>query len=406
MRVSTNQTQQLAVNAMLDQQAKLSKVQEQVATGRRIAKPSDDPVAAAKIVNLNDVLKTTDQYKANITVARARLNLEEGALSHSVDIYHRIRELALQANNATQTNETRSFIAEEVSQLSDELLALANSSDSTGEFLFAGNKGQFKPFAKNDKGGFDYYGDDGQRQIQIGPKRQITINDSGNKIFREIRDGNGQFAALDSPGNHGSGVIDPGTVTGQYDLGTYAIIFDRKQSTSPNEPMTYHVIDAKGETVVPPGQVFNEGNAIEFRGVHTSISGKPEAGDYFVIRPSYNQDIFTTLQNFVDALRVGRGSPSDHAQLNNEINRVLSAMDVTLGRTLEVRANIGARLNALDSQESINDSLKIQVKEILSGVEDLDYSKAVSDLNLKLTSLQASQKAFTRVQDISLFNFL
>jgi flagellar hook-associated protein 3 FlgL len=406
MRVSTNQTQTLAVNAMLDQQAKLSKVQEQVATGRKIAKPSEDPVAAAKIVNLNDILKTTEQYKSNITIARARLNLEEGALAHSVDIYHRIRELSLEANNATQTNETRGFIAEEVSQLLDELLSLANSSDSTGEFLFAGNKGHFKPFGRNDKGGFDYYGDDGQRQIQIGPKRKIAINDSGNQIFREIRDGNGRFAVLDSPTNRGSGVIDPGAVTGQYDLGTYAIIFDRKPSMNPNEPLTYHVIDAKGETVVAPGQVFKEGNAIEFRGIHTSINGEPAAGDYFVIRPSFNQDIFTTLQGFVDALRVGRGTPSQHAQLNNEINRVLSAMDVALGRTLEVRANVGARLNALDSQENINEALKIQVKEILSGVEDLDYSKAVSDLNLKLTSLQASQKAFTRVQDISLFNYL
>ena len=407
MRVSTNQTQTTAVNAMLEQQAKLSKVQEQVATGKRITKPSDDPVAAAKVVNLNDILKTTDTYKANIAIARARLNLEEGALSHSVDIYHRIRELALQANNATQTNETRSYMAEEISQLTDELLSLANSTDSTGEFLFSGNKGQFKPFAKNDSGGYDYYGDDGQRQVQIGPKRQIAINDSGNKIFREIRDGNGHFTALESPGNQGSGVIDPGAVTGHYDLGTYAIIFDRKPaSTSPNEPLTYHVIDAKGNTVVPPGQAFEEGNAIEFRGVHTSISGEPAPGDYFVIRPSFNQDIFTTLQNFVAALRVGRGSDSDHAQLNNEINRVLSAMDVTLGRTLEVRANIGARLNALDSQENINDSLKIQIQEILSGVQDLDYSKAVSDLNLRLTGLQASQKAFTRVQDISLFNYL
>jgi flagellar hook-associated protein 3 FlgL len=406
MRVSTNQTQQVAVNSMLDQQAKLSKVQEQVATGRKITKPSEDPVAAAKIVNLNDILKTTDQFKSNITVARARLNLEEGALANSVGIYHRIRELALQANNATQTNETRGFIAEEVSQLTDELLSLANSSDSTGEFLFSGNKGQFKPFARNDKGTFDYYGDDGQRLIQIGPKRQIAINDSGNKIFREIRDGNGHFTALDSPGNRGSGVIDPGAVTGQYHLGTYAIIFDRKQSINPNEPLTYHVIDAKGEMVIPPGQVFNEGNAIEFRGVHTSIKGEPAAGDYFVIRPSYNQDIFTTLQGFVDALRVGRGTPNEHAQLNNEVNRVLSSMDVALGRTLAVRANVGARLNALDSQENINESIKVQVKEILSGVEDLDYSQAVSDLNLKLTSLQASQKAFTRVQDISLFNYL
>jgi len=406
MRVSSNQTQQVAINSMLEQQAKLSKVQQQVATGRKISRPSDDPVAAAKVVKLNDIIKTAEQFQSNITVARARLNLEEGVLGQTVDIYHRIRELSLQANNATQTNETRSFIAEEVSQLLDELLSLANSSDSTGEFLFAGNKGQFKPFARNEKGTFDYYGDDGQRTIQIGPKRQIAINDSGSNIFREIRDGNGRFAALDSPTNQGSGVIDPGTVTGQYDLGTYAIIFDRKQSVDPNEPLTYHVVDAKGETVVPPGQIFNEGNAIEFRGIHTFIKGEPEAGDYFVLRPSFNQDIFTTIQKFVDELRIGRGSANDQAKLHNEVNRVLAAMDVALGRTLEIRANVGARLNALDSQENINESVKIQVREILSEVEDLDYSQAVSELNLKLTSLQASQKAFTRVQDISLFDYL
>lgn len=81
-------------------------------------------------------------------------------------------------------------------------------------------------------------------------------------------------------------------------------------------------------------------------------------------------------------------------------------MDVSFGRMLAVRATVGARLNALDSQENINEALQIQVKEILSGVEDLDYSNAVSELNQKLTSLQASQKVFTRVQDITLFNYL
>ena len=92
--------------------------------------------------------------------------------------------------------------------------------------------------------------------------------------------------------------------------------------------------------------------------------------------------------------------------MNNVVNRVIVSMDVALGKTLEVRATVGARLNALDSQENINDSVKIQVRKILSEVEDLDYAQAVSELNLKLTGLQASQKAFTRVQDISLFDYI
>ena len=189
-------------------------------------------------------------------------------------------------------------------------------------------------------------------------------------------------------------------------LRVYAIIFDKKESIDPNEPTTYSVIDDKGNQILPPGQIFNEGNAIEFEGVHTFIKGQPLAGDFFVVRPSYNQDIFTTLGQFVDALRVGRGSESDLAELNNVINRVIVSMDVALGKTLEIRANVGSRLNALSSQENINESIKVQVKKILSEVEDLDYAEAVSQLNLKLTGLQASQKAFTRVQDISLFDYL
>ncbi len=406
MRISSNQLQQVAINAMLEQQAKLSKVQEQVATGRKISKPSDDPVAASKVVKLNDILKTADQYQTNITAANARLSLEETALADIGNVYHRIRELAIQANNATQTNETRSFIAEEVAQLLEEVVSLANATDSTGEFLFSGNKGKFKPFAKNSDGGYDYHGDDGQRMLQIGPKRQIAINDSGSDVFREIRDGNGAFTVLESKLNRGSGVADPGAVSGQYDLGTYAIIFDKKESIDPNEPTTYSVIDEKGNQILPPGQIFNEGNAIEFEGIHTFIKGQPLAGDFFVVRPSYNQDIFTTLGQFVDALRIGRGSESDLAELNNVINRVIVSMDVALGKTLEIRANVGSRLNALSSQENINESIKVQVKKILSEVEDLDYAEAVSQLNLKLTGLQASQKAFTRVQDISLFDYL
>jgi flagellar hook-associated protein 3 FlgL len=405
MRISSNQMHQQAINAMLEQQAELSKVQQQVATGQKIDKPSEDPVAASKIVKLRDVLKLTDQYQSNINNARARLSLEEGTLGKIGDVYHRLRELAITANNAGQTSESRSFIAEEVDQLLDELVGLANSTDSNGEFLFSGSKGKFKPFAKNNHGGFDYHGDDTQQFIQIGPRRQIPVNDSGTDVFREIRDGNGAFTALESPNNRGTGVIDPGAVTGKYDFHTYAIVFDKPQSIDPNTPLTYTVIDAKGNIVSEPHQ-YEDGDAIEFRGVHTFVKGEPAAGDFFVIRPSHNKDIFSVVQDFAAELRSGNDTDRGQAHRNNRINRAITALDQGLGRVLEVRANVGARLNAMDSQQDINDAHKIQLKEILSQVEDLDYSKAVSDLNLKLTGLQASQKAFTRVQGITLFNFL
>lgn len=405
MRVSSNQTQLLAINSMLEQQAKLSAVQQQVATGKRISKPSDDPVASSKIVNLKDIMSVTEQLQSNIAGARSRLTIEEGVLANAGEVLQRARELAVAGNNGSQTNETRAFIAEEIDQLGEELLSLANTTDSAGEFLFAGSKSKFQPFVRNERGDYEYHGDDTQRFIQIGPKRRIATNDSGTDAFRAIREGNGSFVALDYQYNKGSGVIDPGTLSGEYDQQTYAIVFDRKQSLDPNEPVTYSVINTKGEQVVEP-TVYVDGDAIDFRGVHTFVKGEPEPGDFFVIRPSYSQDIFTTLDRFTDALREGRGTPAQLANLHNEMNRVITNLDQGLGRVLEMRANVGARLNAMDSQEKINEAYKHQITEILSGIEDLDYGEAVSKLNLKLTGLEASQKAFTRVQGISLFNFL
>lgn len=406
MRISTNQGQDVAINSMLEQQEKLAKVQKQVATGKRIFKPSEDPIGAARVVELKDILMTNGQYEKNIDAARARLVVEESILGNGTDILQRVRELAVAANNASQTNETRNFISEEIEQLLEEILDMANSTDGAGDYLFAGSKTNFRPFVMNENGEFEYQGDNTQRKLQIGPKRTIATSDSGDFVFRAIKDGNQEFTALESKTNTGTGIIDPGSVTGKYDGGTYAIVFDKKESIDPNEPTTYKVINDNNEEVIPAGKVYVDGASIEFNGARIYIEGEPKAKDFFVVRASENQDVFTTLKNLVEVLRTPRGQPSESADLHNEINRTILGIDNALGRVLESRSNLGARLKALDAQESINEDYNIQIKEILSNIEDLDYSKAVSELNLKITGLQASQKAFTRVQNLSMFDYI
>jgi len=405
MRVSTNQIQMGAINAMLDQQSGLAKIQQQVASGKRVISPADDPVGIAQVINLQDSLKRTEQLQKNIGNAKGRLSLEEGVLDGVTKIMQRVRELAVYGNNATQTNDTRGYIAEEITQLGDELLGLANTMDSDGEFLFAGSKGQFKPFSKDDKGNFLYYGDDTQRFVRVGPRRQIAIGDTGTEVFRKIREGNGTFIVTESLNNTGSGVLDQGSSKGHFDFGTYALIMDKKDNLNPNEPLTYRIINDKGEEIVPQ-TIFAEGNAISFEGVQMFILGEPDPGDYFVIRPSQHQDIFTTLQKLVVALKDSRNTAADHAFLHNEVNRALASVDTAMGKVLDVRASVGTRLNALDSQQSINEAFSIQLKELISNIEDLDFGQAVSELNGRKVGLEASQKAFVKVQEISLFNHL
>ncbi|HED39174.1 MAG TPA: flagellar hook-associated protein 3, partial [Chromatiales bacterium] len=213
MRISTGQIQLSGLNRMLEQQSQMLNTQQQLATGKRLMTPADDPTASARIVGLDQTLKVTEQFQKNINFSRSRLELEEEVISGVTNALDRVRELAVQANNPTITNQDLTTLAIEVKERLNELLGLANSQDAGGEYLFAGYQGNTQPFSATETGPYTYNGDDGQRLIQIGNNRQIAVTDSGTSTFREIRNGNGTFTTFDNQSNTGSGVIDPGSVT-------------------------------------------------------------------------------------------------------------------------------------------------------------------------------------------------
>lgn len=399
MRISSTQINTQGINAILDQQSQLSKTNLQLATGRRILTAADDPAASAQALGLTQAVTSTQQYQTNIDAAQGRLSLEEGALGSVGSLLQDVRVLALQANNATLSNTDRAAIANEVRQRLEELLALANSRDASGEYLFAGYQGQTQPFAQSSSGGFTYSGDQGQRYLQIGPTRQIAVSDSGTDVFQAIRNGNGIFKTQDNAANTGSGVIDTGTVVNPaiYQAHNFTISF--------TSATTFDVVNTTASTTVLSAQPYTSGAAISFNGIQTAVTGAPAAGDSFTITPSANQDIFTTLQNLASALATPVSGGST-AKLNNAVNRSLVDIDQAFGNLLDVRARVGARLNAVESQKNINDDFALLTQTSLSKLQDLDYNEAASRLSLQRTALEAAQLAFVRVQGLSLFNFL
>ncbi len=191
MRIATSQLFQSSITAMLDKQADLAKTQLQLATGERILAPSDDPAAASTVLQLDQLIATTDQYQRNADLADERLKREETALGQVVDIIQRVRELAVQANNDVMSNEDRDAIAVEVRQNLDALLQIANTRDSNGDYLFAGNRVTTEPFSDGGSGTYAYNGDQGQRAMQVGENRQVTVGNPGDEIFMAIDDGAG-----------------------------------------------------------------------------------------------------------------------------------------------------------------------------------------------------------------------
>jgi len=191
MRLSSSQIYQQAVNAMLSKQTELAKTQLQISTGKRVLTPSEDPTAAIRILDLNQVIKTTDQYQRNADFAETRLAFEESLLTEVGDVLQRVRELSVQANNDIYSAQDRQAMASEVRLNIDALVQIANSKDASGEYLFSGFNTNTIPFTDDGSGGFTYAGDQGQRNLQIGAKRQVAVGDSGFDVFMKVDDGVG-----------------------------------------------------------------------------------------------------------------------------------------------------------------------------------------------------------------------
>jgi flagellar hook-associated protein 3 FlgL len=520
MRVSTNQMNLIALNSILEQQTKIARSQEQLSTGKRILSPSDDPSGTAALIGYQQTLDSLTQYQNNVTFARQRLQGEESALASVGNILDRVRELALQANNATLTEEDRRYIAVEVRQNLEEIMTVANTTDANGEYIFAGYQGRIQPFSRDSGGNYVYSGDSGQRFLQIGATQQAAIGDAGEDVFMRIRAGNGTFSVQNNLANRGDAIIAAGSVTNPsaYDGDTYTVTFPHETpatgaltfadsvgtndnlgyslsingttvystneggtpvasltdlaqqinddsattgvravvdsgtlylvNTSPSDnpiviteamsgasdgdddtvtgyfgsvltgagatsaTLTYDPADATHFIVedsrgnIETSGVYTSGVQVAFNGIQTSLSGTPKSGDQFTIARSGNQDLFTTIDQLAQTLEGKISGTNASGVLNNAINQFLSDMDQGMENIRSVRAQIGARLNRIDTQEDMNDAASLQAEEARSNIQDLDYTTAITQLTQQSVGLQAAQKVYAQIQGLSLFNYM
>jgi flagellar hook-associated protein 3 FlgL len=397
MRISTSGAFQQGLSMMLKLQSALDHTQKQITSGRKNLTAADDPFAAARSLNLRESMSRLEQFDRNATMATNRLGYEESALTSMGNILQRVRELALQANNATQSAESRALIAVEMRQHADALFQLANEKDGNGRYLFAGNRDATAPVAKTGNT-FTYHGDQGQRLIRIGENRQIADGDPGSAVFFQIRNGNGSFSIEAGTANSGSGISGPGSLVdpAQYDQDDYTVRFI--------DPANYEVVDSGGAVI--SSAAFESGDTISFRGIEFSIKGEPAANDEFAVLPSRYEDIFTTVASLADSVDTPITDDASRAAMTNRINSEILGIDQALGKVLDIRTQIGSRLSAIETQVDSNSAFALGLEETLGEIEDLDYAEALSRLSVQATMLEAAQQAFVKTRGLSLFNYL
>ena len=186
MQISTAFIFDRATTQMSNAMNALSKSQAQIATGKQILNPSDAPDQAAMMARIKATLARQDNYSKALDTVQARLDLESTTLSSASDVLVRIKELAVQANNGTQGTVGRTAIATEMQGLREQLLSLANSRDTTGNYIFAGSKVSTPAFQADTTGAVSYQGDQTRMNIAVGDQRQLPLNRAGTNAFVRV----------------------------------------------------------------------------------------------------------------------------------------------------------------------------------------------------------------------------
>ena len=400
MRMSTVQIFQQGVNNLLDRQSDVTKTQEQLAAGKRILDAGDDPAGTVRILNITSDLARIDAYQRNTDTLQGQLAVEENALSSVISDLQRVRELTVQGNNATMSPEDRQFIATEISGILDSLVDRANTRDASGEYIFGGFQADSQPFARTSTG-VTYSGDDGRRFLQVSADGQIASRDSGQEVFMSARAGNGDFDYRAASGNTGTAKVSTTSASSSYVPETYTVAFIQ---ANPTDPITYTVTgDVSGQ--VATGN-YAAGAAITFAGGEIRVEGTPANGDRFTITSAARQDVFTTVEDLINAFNISSDSPANDARINNEASRGLVNLDNAIENILKIQSDVGTRMRRADIQADTNDAFNLQLKETLSELQDLDYAEAISRLNIQMLALQAAQQSFAKTQQMSLFNYL
>jgi flagellar hook-associated protein 3 FlgL len=397
MRISTAGMHSAALAQLIQRSADLSKTQNQIAAGSRILTPADDPLGAAQALELDRALAESQQHGRNTSAATGRLSLEEQTLSDATTLLQRVRDLTVQANNATLDDLSRQSIVAEMQVRLSELVDLANRRDSNGEYVFSGYSTLTRPFIQTG-GSVTYVGDQGTRMIQTGPSQSVADSHPGSEVFMNVIQGNGTFITRATGTNTGGGIIDGGSVTNSaaWVPDTYTIEF-----TSATD---YQVLDSTS-TVISAG-VFSADSSIAFNGIQVQITGAPATGDTFTIAPSGKEDVFATVGNLVTTLGRPSDSNAQNALFATEMGNSLAQIDRSLEQISNVRSQVGARLSVLGDASNAQADRQLDLQTSLSGLRDLDYADAITRLNLQLAGLQAAQQSYAKISQLSLFNYL
>lgn len=335
---------------------KMVKNQEQAVTGKIVNRPSDNPVAAMRVVGLHAQGERIEQVSQNMEIASAILNMTDSSLGELTDVIARAKELAIQmSSSSNQSDDSRLATKNEVEQLTARTIQIGNTRIGD-RYIFGGYQTDRPPF---DLDG-NYYGDDGVFEIEVDRGQKLAVNTPGLVPFLGMDKISEAQQTLRADQLHDKEPTLDSGLRGPASLDAKAVA-----DTSKNSDGTPKVATSNMER-----EVYSAGQG---------------------------QNIFRVFKSFAEGLGSG-----DRTAINN----ALDGLDGVFKQALAARATIGARQNLVRASQDGLDLGKVNNAEQLSNTQDADSVKTFSDLAKNEHALNATLETSKRLITPSLLDFL
>jgi flagellar hook-associated protein 3 FlgL len=420
LRVTTQHQFNTSIDNMQRSNVSLDKLQQQIANGKRIQQPSDDPVAAAQVVKLERELAQYDKFDINIKVTDRRLTLQESIMDSMRNSLNRVNELVIRGSTGTLTDSDRASIAVSLNTEAEFMASLMNTQDSQGEYIFAGSKGNTKPYVQQADGSFGYQGDDGQRSIQVSSELYIPSNDSGEYLFEAVSSDlqtsiKGAFTTTGDAAVVSNVAFEDQAAQDMFSAATKGL-GDISVITS-IDGTTYSIVDSGGAFVKDENGVdinaipYTAGDTINLHGMEFDIAqptGIPTATDAQRTNVLHTEpaqkNILDIVQDYAKALEVPHTDQAARDDFAAATVKMFGQWEQASERNIESVTRLGTRLSFLETVKSNNLDFTLFAKTSLSSIQDVDMPEAISKFKLEEVTLEASQAIFGRVAALSLFD--
>lgn len=406
MRLPTLSQYNNTVNNFAKQFNEVSRLQVQISTGKKIQTASENPLLANQIQGVEDIISYLNSFQMNGSLASNRTDLLSERTQESISLLDRVKELILSAQNDTYNATDLASIATELQGKLDGMMNVANTQDSEGNYIFSGMNVGTPAYVKKGTQ-YIYQGSQDATFIPIGNRTNVIYNESGARVFGSIKTGNGAYIATTDPVNNtGTGVIQMAGVSNA--LNNTPDEYQIYMVTNSQGQLAYQLVSTSSGQLIPlppaaspqDAPSYIPGSSITFNGMSVQISGQPNAGDRFTIKPSTTDNVFNIMQNILNTLSLPVGTEKEKADFHQALSDQASTFNQVASHFRTYLTEVGSRGNIIDDYQDMSKT-NLMDAHILSGkLGDADLGEVISDLTQRMTALEITQQSYLKIQDM------